>query len=341
MNIAGNFPRRHQREQAGRMTIVIGTDEAGYGPNLGPLVVAATAWRIEAAPAAAEEAVAGIASRVANTVAAAGPLWGDSKQIYRSGSGFAALERGVLVGLLLAERSLPASWPALATVLGGITPPAALLQGEWQRLAGLPLPREADTKSCHGLAAAATAALADGQASLVAMAGRAIYPGEFNALLDRGLNKSDILSQATLDLAAALRAEFADVPAVIWCDRHGGRKSYSALVARHFTAPLLQAIEETPSCSAYLIPSSRPATPATQIEFRVGGESRLPVALASMTAKYVRELAMQAFNGFWSERAPGLMATAGYPVDARRWRAAAAAAIRAAGVADDALWRRV
>ncbi|MEI7781546.1 MAG: hypothetical protein WCJ18_06425, partial [Planctomycetota bacterium] len=73
------------------MTIVIGTDEAGYGPNLGPLVVAATAWRIEAAPAAAEEAVAGIASRVANTVAAAGPLWGDSKQIYRSGSGFAAL----------------------------------------------------------------------------------------------------------------------------------------------------------------------------------------------------------------------------------------------------------
>ena len=27
------------------MGLLIGTDEAGYGPNLGPLVVAATIWR--------------------------------------------------------------------------------------------------------------------------------------------------------------------------------------------------------------------------------------------------------------------------------------------------------
>ena len=27
---------------------LIGVDEAGYGPNLGPLVVAATAWRVHA-----------------------------------------------------------------------------------------------------------------------------------------------------------------------------------------------------------------------------------------------------------------------------------------------------
>ena len=26
--------------------ILIGTDEAGYGPNLGPLTVAATAWHL-------------------------------------------------------------------------------------------------------------------------------------------------------------------------------------------------------------------------------------------------------------------------------------------------------
>ena len=29
------------------MTLVIGTDEAGYGPNLGPLVVTATLWEID------------------------------------------------------------------------------------------------------------------------------------------------------------------------------------------------------------------------------------------------------------------------------------------------------
>ena len=28
------------------MTLLIGVDEAGYGPNYGPLAVAATAWRV-------------------------------------------------------------------------------------------------------------------------------------------------------------------------------------------------------------------------------------------------------------------------------------------------------
>ena len=323
------------------MTIVIGTDEAGYGPNLGPLVVAATAWRIEAAPTAAEGTVAGIASRVAKTVAAAGPLWGDSKQIYRAGNGFAALERGVLVGLLLAERSLPADWPALGAMIGGIAPPPAALQNEWLRLDALGLPREADAESCRRIAATATETLSAERAAIVAIACRTVYPTEFNALLDRGLNKSDILSRTTLDLAARLRTQFGNEPALIWCDRHGGRKCYSGLVARHFETPLVQLLEETPSCSSYVVAAGPAPSAATQIEFRVGGEARLPVALASMTAKYVRELAMQTFNGFWSERVPGLMATAGYPVDARRWRAAAADAIRAASVTDDALWRRV
>ena len=40
------------------MTLVIGTDEAGYGPNLGPLVVAATVWDVAAAPDDADAALA-------------------------------------------------------------------------------------------------------------------------------------------------------------------------------------------------------------------------------------------------------------------------------------------
>ena len=80
--------------------------------------------------------------------------------------------------------------------------------------------------------------------------------------------------------------------------------------------------------------------PGRSIEFTVGGEARLPVAVASMTAKYVRELAMLAFNAFWEARQPGLVATAGYPVDATRWRRAAAAAVDRSGVPWDAIWRR-
>ena len=77
------------------------------------------------------------------------------------------------------------------------------------------------------------------------------------------------------------------------------------------------------------------------IEFNVGGESQVPVAVASMTAKYIRELAMHAFNAFWSSRSPGLNPTAGYPVDALRWRCDARDAIAEAGVRDKDLWRSV
>jgi len=315
------------------MTVIIGTDEAGYGPNLGPLVVAATAWRSDARPEAVDEPLAA-AGRAASAFAGS-PLWGDSKQIYRGSNGLAALERGVVTGLLLAGLPLPEHWPALALALGGISPPADPGQPDWAALAALSLPRAADAGACRGSAGRAASILAREGVSLESIACRAIYPKEFNALLDAGLNKSDILSRTTLSLAAELRQRFAGEPAVIWCDRHGGRKSYAALVSRHFDAPLVQPLEEAPESSVYCLP----AADAT-IAFRVGGESRLPVALASMTAKYVRELAMHAFNTFWSDRVPGLTATAGYPVDAKRWLAAAADAVRAAGIAHDRLWRR-
>jgi hypothetical protein len=56
------------------------------------------------------------------------------------------------------------------------------------------------------------------------------------------------------------------------------------------------------------------------IHFRPEAEdAHLPVALASMTAKLVRELAMARFNRYWCLRMPELKPTAGYTLDARRW----------------------
>lgn len=318
------------------MTLVIGTDEAGYGPNLGPLVVAATSWRVAAGPEDAE-AVLGDAVAAAGRAAGTGRLWGDSKEIYRAGDGMDALERGVFAGLLLAGDPPPSGWPALERSVGAISP-ANGGPGPWEALTSLALPTAATDADCQAAAAAAREPLASHAVSLCRIACRCIYPREFNALLERGLNKSDILSQATLDLAAALRATAGGEPAVVWCDRHGGRKRYGGLVSRHFDAPLVRPLEETAARSAYDVPAAEMA--ACRVEFCVGGESRPPVALASMTAKYVRELAMLAFNAFWSGRQPGLAPTAGYPTDAVRWRKDAAAAIARERIADDDLWRR-
>ena len=327
------------------MTLVIGTDEAGYGPNLGPLVVAATSWRIAAAAEDAEALLAAALLEVNAAVAADGggsraPLWADSKQIYRGGAGFSPLERGVSIGLGLAFGERPDSWAALTERVGPISPRDGC-RAEWHGLASLTLPREANAAECLALSTVVRSTLARHGVSLERIGCRGIYPNEFNALLDTGLNKSDILSAATLDLAAALRDAAPDESTLVWCDRHGGRKRYGGLVSQHFGATLVQAVEETPDRSVYLVPAggSPPVQPC-RIEFCVGGEARGPVALASMTAKYVRELAMHAFNAFWSSRVPGLQPTAGYPSDALRWRRDAAAAIEQERLAEASLWRR-
>ncbi|MFM1903681.1 MAG: hypothetical protein RLZZ440_1581 [Planctomycetota bacterium] len=309
------------------VTLVIGTDEAGYGPNLGPLTVAATAWEVAADPEAVEDALAGAVAALPEQ------LWGDSKAIYRAGAGFDRLERGVLVALGLAGEPPPVGWPSLAAALrlevGGEPP-------EQETLERLGVPRHPQPAGSSSQTADVRRQLAERGVRLAAVRCRIVQPREFNGLLDRGLNKSDILSQVTLDLAASLARSVAPDggPLVIWCDRHGGRRRYAPQVTRAFATPLVSPLEETAGRSSYRIGA------AGRIEFSVGGESRTPVAVASMTAKYLRELSMEAFNSFWTARQPQLVATAGYPVDAARWRRDAAAAVEQAGLAWDAIWRR-
>jgi len=312
------------------VTLVIGTDEAGYGPNLGPLVVAATAWRVAAEPVAVEAALAAVASETA--AHAGGILWGDSKQIHRGGAGLAALERGVLAALALAGGGEPSSGPQLAAALG-IQGWAAMDRPDAGNAGAVPTHRH--QPACSALAGQLRESLDRNGVALQAIRCRVVEPAEFNSRLDRGLNKSDILSEVTLGLAAMLLATADEgEPVVVWCDRHGGRRRYAALVSRAFDDPLVQPLDETAERSCYRFGA------AHRIEFSVGGEARLPVALASMTAKYVRELAMLAFNEFWQRRQPGLATTAGYPVDARRWRQEAAATVAAAAIPWDAVWRR-
>ena len=75
--------------------IILGTDEAGYGPNLGPLVVSLTAW----------EADRGDLSPMFEPLKQAGISIGDSKKLYHGGS-LAALETGVLVLLRTLKKNI-------------------------------------------------------------------------------------------------------------------------------------------------------------------------------------------------------------------------------------------
>jgi hypothetical protein len=324
------------------MTLLIGTDEAGYGPNLGPLVVAASAWRLPDADKAADR-LARMAAEIGAAAGSRQPLWADSKQLYKPGSGLGAIERGVLAALAStalassaqqASGGIPSDGAALSERLG-IDNPVATAPVEWPRFMAMTIPVATSAESLVALANSVATILPSQEIQLVAVACRLFHPAAFNALLDTGLNKSDILSKTTLELAADLRALAPGEPAVVWCDRHGGRKSYAALVGRHFAAPLVRTLVETAASSAYEIPAAE-----VRVEFTVGGEARVPVALASMTAKYVREVAMAAFNAHWTTLEPGLRPTAGYPVDARRWREEAAAILARSAIPPETLWRR-
>ena len=76
--------------------IILGTDEAGYGPNLGPLVVSLTVWEAD------EENLPVLFENLeTNRI----PI-GDSKKLYHGGS-LSTLETGVLVPLRSLKKRIP------------------------------------------------------------------------------------------------------------------------------------------------------------------------------------------------------------------------------------------
>jgi hypothetical protein len=79
----------------------------------------------------------------------------------------------------------------------------------------------------------------------------------------------------------------------------------------------LHITEIGPASSTYRLANARSDW---HFDFVVDGDQRhLPIALASMTAKYVRELMMERFNAFWLALQPALRPTAGYYNDAQRF----------------------
>ena len=92
------------------MAFLIGADEAGYGPNLGPLVISASVWQV---PDGVEKdglygPLAAAVSRVpqpAGGKAVPRVAIADSKLLYHSGHGLALLERGLWAAWAVEKRS--------------------------------------------------------------------------------------------------------------------------------------------------------------------------------------------------------------------------------------------
>ncbi len=329
------------------MAYLIGTDEAGYGPNLGPLVVAATAWQVPEpiAPEAMYDALGEVVCQGATKPEDCRLAIADSKQLYKPGSGLSLLERGVLTALALVGRRAQC-WREIWPCLDDRPADAAHMRfwnsdpgncDPWYEDYDEPLPIDTPGDELESAADLVQRGCEARQVRLVGVQAAVLAPGEFNDQVKKCGNKAEVLSLTTLALARRLieAAPASDVQ--VLCDRHGGRAYYAALLQHIFPDEFVLVRRETPALGVYELKFGERRV---EFQFLVGGERMLPTALASMTAKYLRELAMRPFNAFWQRHVPGLRATAGYPGDAQRFWDEIRSVQRKLKIADRELWRK-
>ncbi len=322
------------------MTVIVGIDEAGFGPVLGPLTVASAAFRVPAALVSTPlwDVLSPAVSR--RPAGRRGPLpIADSKRLHGGSRGpgrLFHLERGVLAAL---GGSVPAP-RSLADLLDRVAPGGreAARRHPWYGACDQPLP--------HTVAAAEVEAAAAVLAERMAAAGvepaglhcRPLFEGEYNRRVAATGNKAAVLFGLVAELLGEAVALADGEPVVVFADRQGGRKRYLGALQRALPGCFPWVIREDDAWSAYRLDG---AAHPVEVHFVVGGEAlQLPVALASMTAKYTRELLMEQFNGFWRRHVPGLGPTAGYVEDGRRFIAEIGPAMAALGVRREDLIRQ-
>lgn len=314
--------------------LLIGTDEAGYGPNLGPLTVTATAWEIPAdiEPASLWEEFSNVVTN-APTRGDQRLFVADSKAVYTSGDGLEDLEVAVLA--FLRTLSCPVSTIDELCQAISSTDFLTLYQEEvWNQTPGKSLPCDASEDHILEWQQTLNEAMVEKKISLLGVRSRIMFPKEFNQLVAETDSKGVVLSNATMKLVRDLVDRFAEKGASVFvvCDKHGGRNRYDGLIASHFDDQFVFRMEEGRERSRYRMGR-------VEFCFRTRAEELMPVALSSMVSKYFREVLMHQFNEFWAQHVPGLKPTQGYPLDAKRFRDDIAVAVRTLMVEDTHLWR--
>ncbi|RMG17060.1 MAG: hypothetical protein D6731_04800 [Planctomycetota bacterium] len=318
--------------------IFAGFDEAGYGPKLGPLAVGWTAFAVEDPPPSGNVDLwerLGAAVRRRARGEEKSKLWvADSKEIKPRKDGLKHLELGVLAFRALL-RPEPPTLGELLEELGQAT--AVYGDLPWYRgLEGLRLPAVAWSGEVSGRAARLREACAAAGVRYLGAGARVVDVPRYNALVRETQNKGQVLARQCVELLKALR-ERTHGPLAVTVDKHGGRAVYLRLLGAAFPLARIDIDEQGPERSRYRVDSPRGPV---RVEFRTQAEEHsLPVALASMHCKYLREVFMSRLNAWFQERIPGLAPTAGYALDAKRFLAEVGPSLGGLGVAREVLVR--
>jgi ribonuclease HII len=298
-----------------RMAILVGIDEAGFGPILGPLVVSSSAFSLPQCLLKADlwqvlkKSLCKTRKRLAGRL-----LVADSKKVYNKSIGIKHLERTVLAALRCLGKE-PATLPELASFL---CPDCIERWSDYPWYADI---------SNHRLLidgadkAIASAVLADDLNSnameLLAMESCCLDVAYYNKMVANVRNKASVLFSATSRLIKTAYDSFCDDDLHIVVDRQGGRVHYRKNLQRMFYGMQLKILQESQTNSSYELSANGRAM---RVHFVVGADERfLPVSLASMTSKYLRELLICNINRYFNEFGAELRPTAGYWKDGLRF----------------------
>jgi hypothetical protein len=347
--------------------IVIGMDEAGYGPNLGPLVITATVWQVPGDPrktdfwASLETAVSQSATKDSDRIHVA-----DSKEVYSPSRGIQTLERSIqtIFGLTSqntssfrnlcdwlmtsdSERSPSGEFPELlrrppakpfensqpgAETADMKLAPSFLDVEPWFQQTDLVLPVSNEQGEIESLSGRLGSACDDAGIRLLGINSDIVLTERFNSVSDFYQSKGAALSRFTLGLLRSVWDPDSAEPALIIGDKHGGRSRYDELIDEQLDGQMIFRLQEGRQKSSYRVGTS-------EINFQTKAEEHFPVAVASMVCKYVRELSMELFNSFWKQHLPDIKPTKGYPQDAKRFRKEIVAHQEQLGIPDSTLWR--
>ncbi len=317
------------------MLIYAGIDEAGYGPMFGPLTVGRCVLAIpKAAPA--ETATGGFP--------ASGPpdLWArlnkavchriseakqriavnDSKLLTSKAAGVKHLERGVLAFAALMDRH-PADVAELLDQLGETehradTLPAwyaATDDAPWQALPEAQDPGQLALDRGLLKHTAQRIGVTTGDLAVAV-----VFENRFNTMVAQTHSKAAVSFTYVGRHLQSIWLQFAEERPVVVVDRQSGRQRYREQLALLFPEAQVAVIEESPECSVYEVYEDQATGRAMAVRFETGADgNHMPVALASMTAKYVRELMMHRFQAWFTRRCPDVKPTAGYGTDANRF----------------------